>query len=471
MKHTVILYNPQAVFYTMPLALLAIGSYLDFEKYNIVIIDGRLEKDPMHKINEALKQNPVCFATTVLTGGPIKDALKISRAVKKQMPSLPVVWGGWHPSLFPEHTLHEPFIDVVVKGQGEITFRELLDRFANKSSLEGLKGISYKKDSTIVENPERIMEDINVFPAFNYDLIDVPGYMKLSGRKQLDYISSQGCRFRCSFCADPFMYKRGWYGYSPERMGNEIESLWKKYQFNHVHFQDETFFTYAPRVKAIAEEFIKRKLPISWFGTMRADQGVRLSDDIWQLCKESGLERVMIGMEAGTQEMLDWMQKDIKLEQIYEVAKLCLKHKIAINFSVIVGFPGETVESITKTLDVVKELRKMSSTFHMGIFFYKPYPGNKIADELLAKGYQFNSTLEEWSNFDYVDSGKSEWMSEETINMVENFKFYQNLAYNKRSVGKLIFQEVAKWRVENKVYALPLERKLKEWLKPEPKMS
>ncbi|MCC6369578.1 MAG: B12-binding domain-containing radical SAM protein [Bacteroidia bacterium] len=471
MKHTVILYNPDAVFYTMPLALLAIGSYLDAEKYNVVIVDGRLEKDPMRKINEALKQNPVCFATTVLTGGPIKDALKISRAVKKQMSSLPVVWGGWHPSLFPEHTLDEPCIDVVVKGQGEITFKELLERFVNNTALDGLKGISFKKNNTVIENPERIMEDINTFPAFNYDLIDVPGYIKLSGRKQLDYISSQGCRFRCSFCADPFMYKRGWYGYSPERMGNEIESLWKKYKFNHVHFQDETFFTYAPRVKAIAEEFIKRKLPISWFGTMRADQGVRLSDDIWKLCKESGLERVMIGMDAGTQEMLDWMQKDIKLEQIYEVAKLCLKHKIAINFSVIVGFPGETVESITKTLDVVKELRKMSSTFHMGIFFYKPYPGNKIADELLAKGYQFNSTLEEWSNFDYVDSGKSEWMSDETINMVENFKFYQNLAYNKPSLAKFFFRQVAKWRVENKAYRFPVEKKLKEWLQPQQRMA
>jgi anaerobic magnesium-protoporphyrin IX monomethyl ester cyclase len=455
----------------MPLALLAIGSYLDQNKYNVLIIDGRLEKDPMLKINEALKQNPVCFATTVLTGGPIKDALKISRAVKKQMPSLPIVWGGWHPSLFPKQTLDESCIDIVVKGQGEITFGELLERFVNKASLEGLKGISFKKDNLIIENPERIMEDINVFPAFNYDLIDVPGYINLSGRKQLDYISSQGCRFRCSFCADPFMYKRGWFGYSAERMGDEIESLWKKYQFNHVHFQDETYFTYAPRVKAIAEEFIKRKLPISWFGTMRADQGVRLSDDIWKICKESGLERVMIGMEAGTQEMLDWMQKDIKLSQVYEVAKLCIKHGIAINFSVIVGFPGETSESIHKTLQVVKELREMSPTFHMGIFFYKPYPGNKIADELLAKGYKFNSSLEEWSNFDFVDTGKSEWVDEETVNFVENFKFYQNLAYNKRKAHKFIFQEVAKWRIENKVFSFPIEKKLKEWIKPDVKMA
>src|ERR1043165_8917032 len=116
MKHTVVLYNPDAVFYTMPLALLAIGSYLDPEKYNVLIVDGRLEGDPMLKIREALKQNGICFATTVLNGSPIKDALKLSRSVKKEFHQMPVVWGGWHPSLFPAQTLQDEAIDVVVRG-------------------------------------------------------------------------------------------------------------------------------------------------------------------------------------------------------------------------------------------------------------------------------------------------------------------------------------------------------------------
>lgn len=471
MKHTVVLYNPNAVFYTMPLALIAIGSYLDAEQYNIVIIDGRLEKEPMLKISEALQQNAVCFATTVLTGGPIKDALKVSRAVKEKFPNIPVVWGGWHPSLFPHQTLEETSVDVVVKGQGEITFAELLERFTQHQSLKGLLGTAYKENGIVVMNEERHMQDLNNFPAFNYDLIDVPAYIQLSGRNQLDYISSQGCRFRCSFCADPTMYKRGWYGYSPERMGNEIEALWKKYKFNHVHLQDETFFTNAKRVKGVAEEFIQRKLPISWFGTMRADQGVRLDDSVWELCKKSGLERVMIGMEAGTQEMLDWMQKDIKLEHIFDTAKKCIRYGIAINFSIIVGFPGETEESISATLNMVKELRKMSSTFNMGIFYYKPYPGNKIADELLANNYQFPATLEEWSDFDFVDTHKSDWISDKKIEEIEGFKFYQQLAYNKPTPAKFLVQQVAKWRVENKLYKFPVEKKLKEWLMPRQKMA
>jgi len=470
MKKTIVLYNPYAVFYTMPLALIAIGSYLDADKYNVVIIDARIEKNPLEKIKTALSNNGVCFATTVLTGAPIKDAQDISRKVKAFFPNIPVVWGGWHPSLFPEQTLNEPSIDVIVKGQGEITFKELLERFETNTSLEGLQGICYKNaENKVITNQERTMVDINDFPAFNYDLIHIPDYMKLSGRKQLDYISSQGCRFRCSFCADPFMYKRGWYGFSAERMGDEIEALWKKYKFEHVHFQDETFFTNSKRVKAIAEEFIKRKLPISWFGTMRADQGVRLDDEVWEICKQSGLEKVMIGMEAGSQEMLDYIQKDIKLEQVFDSAAKCIKYDIGINFSIIIGFPGESEESINSTLSMVTELRKMSSKFNMGIFYYKPYPGNKIADELLAKGFNFATSLEEWSDFDFVGTKKSEWIREEKVREIENYKFYQQLAFNRREIP--VLKNIAKWRIEKKMYAFPVERKLKEWLMPTQKMA
>lgn len=467
MKKTVVLYNPKAVFYTMPLALLAIGSYLDSKKYNIVIIDGRLENDPMIKIKKLLSENPVCFATTVLTGNPIKDALEISRKVKKEAPDLSVIWGGWHPSLFPKDTLKEASIDIVVKGQGEVTFSEVIECIENKSSLENVKGICFKSNDEIFENPERLMENINTFPPLNYDLINVPAYMSLSGQKQLDYISSQGCRFRCSFCADPFMYKRGWFGYTPKRMVDEIQDLWKQYGFNHVHFQDETFFTNKSRVKEFAQELIDRELPITWFGTMRADQGTRLPEEVWHLCKKSGLKKVMIGIEAGSQKMLDWMQKDIKVDQIYEVAKKCINYDIAINFSVIVGFPNEPEDSILKTVEIVKVLRKMSSDFHMGIFYFKPYPGNKIADELKEQGYQFYNTLEEWSNFDYVDSKKSEWMNDTMISLIENFKFYQKIAYRKPSTLLYPFQKLAYWRIENDFYRFPFERKLKQFFMPQ----
>ena len=448
-KSKVILYNPKAVFYTMPLALIALASYLDKDKYNVQIIDGRLEKDPLSKILESC-EGAVCFAVSVLTGAPIKDALEMTNQVKKHFPELKIVWGGWHPSLFPVETLQETSVDVVVRGQGEIAFESVLKAIITGQSFHGIAGVSFKDkiSGEIVQNPERSMVDINSFPALNYDFIPVNAYEQLSGRNQIDYIASQGCRFRCNFCADPFMYKRGWYGFSPVRIADELESLWNKYHFEHVHFQDETFFTIGSRVEAIAEEFIKRKFRFSWFGTMRADQGSRLPDDVFAKCKESGLERVMIGLESGSQRMIDWMKKDIKIPQVYESAQKCLKHGIAINFSVIIGFPGETETDMDETIRVVTDLRKMSPEFRVSIFYFKPYPGNEIADALIADGYKMPQGIKEWSEFDYVVKG-SPWIPSE----------------------KSPIQNLAKWRITNKNYGAPFERKMIESIFDRQKLS
>src|SRR5690348_7006009 len=116
-RRKVILYNPKAVFWTMPLGLVAVGSALDPERYDVRIIDGRLEHDPVGRVREEVK-DAVCLGITVLTGSPIWDAIKVGRAAKEANPQLPVVWGGWQPSLFPEECLVERSVDVAVSGQG-----------------------------------------------------------------------------------------------------------------------------------------------------------------------------------------------------------------------------------------------------------------------------------------------------------------------------------------------------------------
>lgn len=468
-RKKVVLYNPQCVFHTMPLALLAIGSYLDPDEYEVKIIDGRLQHDD-HKylIDECV--NAICLGVTVLTGAPINDAVEATRKVKKRFPGITTVWGGWHPSLFPDQTLEENAVDIVVAGQGEISFKALLKEVAGEKNFGSVKGLYFKKDGTVTNTVAQPMIDINKFPKHNYDLIEVEKYFKLKGRKQLDYISSQGCRFRCTFCADPIMYKRGWYGFSAERMGTELEELWKKYKFDDVNFQDETFFTYEERVKEIAEEFLKRKLKFTWFGTMRADQGARMSDAVFKLCKRSGLRKVMIGVEAGSQQMMNWMKKDIKIEQVYHSAQKCLDNGIAVIFNMILGFPHETKESIDETLRVSRVLRKMSPDFELGMAYFKPYPGNAIADQLLQEGYNFPKGLSEWAKFDYLGSS-SDWITKEQFRQIELFKFFQRVAWNRRKILFTPFRKIATWRCEKNYFGFPVEKMVYEFIHPPEKIS
>ncbi|MBA2488726.1 MAG: cobalamin B12-binding domain-containing protein, partial [Chloroflexi bacterium] len=218
-RQRIILYNPRAVFWTMPLGLLAVASALDRERYEVEIIDGRLSDDRVVTVLAAL-DGALCLGIGVLTGAPIHDALAVTRAVTAARPELPIIWGGWHPSLFPTQTLHdEPAIRAIVAGQGEETFAELVERLSRGRDLEAVAGVTFRAaDGAVVTNPPRPTRDVEAFPPLDYGLIAVETYFERKARRQFDYISSVGC----AFCADPYVYRRAWFGLSPERMAREI---------------------------------------------------------------------------------------------------------------------------------------------------------------------------------------------------------------------------------------------------------
>jgi anaerobic magnesium-protoporphyrin IX monomethyl ester cyclase len=453
-KPRVVLYNPRAVFYTMPLALLAIASNLDRAKVDVVIIDGRLESDPVRAVVAAAR-GAVCVGITVLTGAPIHDALAVSRAVKAAQPDCPIVWGGWHPSLFAKECLVDPAVDVVVSGQGEAAFRDIVDRLVDRES--------------VAESHARELKDLNAFPAHDYSLIAVEKYFALKGSRQIDYISSQGCRFRCAFCADPAVFARGWTGLAPDRVAGEVAFLHQQYAISDLAFQDETFFTNASRVDAIAEQFLKRQLPITWTATLRADQACRLGDELFAKTVRSGLRRVMVGVESGSQEMLDRLQKDMKIEQVRATAEMCTRHGVGAIFNFIVGFPGETEQSMQATLALAKELRRSNAGFETPIFYYRPYPGNPMAQLSAERGYVFPQGLEQWADFDYV-GGRGPWITSDQWKNVERFKFYTRHAW-RPGAWRWPLRAASQWRCDHDWYDLPLEKLIVDFVRPPQQVS
>lgn len=470
-RHKVVLYNPRAVFYTMPLALLAIGSELDPATYEVVIVDGRLEPEADAAVIEQLK-DAVCLGVTVLTGAPIADALRISRAAKRAHPEVPVIWGGWHPSMFGRECLDEPAVDATVQGQGEETFVEIVERLVAGRSLEGCAGCSARlADGTILENPRRELRSVETFRAHDYSLIPVERYFSLKGKRQLDFISSQGCHFRCAFCSDPFVYGRKWVGLDPTRMGLRLHELWTRYRFDDVNFQDETFFTRRDRVNAFAEELIASGTEITWAATMRADQGVRLPEDVWRRCRQSGLRRLLVGVESGSNDMLQRIRKDTTIEKVMQTAETMARLGIAGHFPFIVGFPDEPDASIAATLKVAKQLRAMSPKFETPIFYFKPYPGSEIVIEAVARGFRLPDTLEGWSTFDYVAGLPGPWVSPEKYRLIERFKFFQDLAWRPAATGLRLLQQLARYRLRRDDYRWPLEMQLMRLGPQGPKLS
>lgn len=469
MRAKVVLYNPRSVFYTMPLALVAVGSALDAERYEVRIVDARLEREPLAALEREIR-GALLLGVTVLTGDPIRDALAASRHAKALRPELPVVWGGWHPSLFASETLDEPSIDFTVQAQGEATFRELVDGIAAGASADDVRGITHRQGRAVRRNPPRAMVPMDDLPAYDYDLLPVERYFDLKRRRQFDYVSSIGCYFRCAFCADPFVFNRRWSALSPRRMGEEIESHWLRYRFTEVAFQDETFFTYRDRVAEIAEQFLARGLRFDWTATLRADQGTRLEADTFALCVRSGLRRVMVGVESGSQEMLDWMSKDATVAQVLETAEMCVHHQVGAIFPFIVGFPGESDESVQATVQLVKRLRAMSPRFETPIFYFKPYPGSRITAEMQARGYRLPASLEEWADFDFIGSS-GPWVSPAKARLIERFKFYNRFAWGPETWARWPLQKISRWRCNRDWYGIPLERALIEWLHPEPRLS
>jgi len=468
----VLIYNPRAPFHTMPLGLLAVASALDRTRYEVAIVDGRLEPDPVGALLRHMEgRRTLLLGLGVLTGAPIGDALTLSRAVKAAHPGLPVVWGGWHPSLFPTECLAEAAVDVTVQGQGEATFADLVERLAGGISLEECLGISYRRpDGTVVQNAPRPWLTQEQLPPVDYGLLDVERYFSFKGRRQLDYVSSQGCFWRCGFCADPRVYGRQWSGQGGVSLAERLLELHDRYPFEDLNFQDETFFTRPKDILAMAERLVAAGRPFSWAATMRADQGDRLTAAEFALLAASGLRRVLVGVESGSQAMLDWMQKDIQLPQVLVTAEKCRQAGVGVEFPFIVGFPQESLSSVTASLNLARRLRAMSPRFTTPIFFFRPYPGSAITLEMERQGYQLPRSLEEWAGFDIYGGGS--WVDAATVRLVERFRFYQRIGWDPPpGAWKRPLAALARWRCRTGRFGWALEMRAAQRLKPRAALS
>ncbi len=412
-KHPVAIQNKkttslQVPLVNVPLSLLAIARMVK-DDFNVKIINAVVDSNYKEHILAAC-ENALCLAVSSMTCYQIRDGIDVSAAVKERYPDVPIIWGGYHPSTEPIQTLKNPYIDIVIRGQGELTFKDVVERLRDNHSLKGIQGVSYKDSENLINNPDRKFENLNVFPSVPYDMIDIEHHIKgyKFGTRCLDYYTSQGCASGCDFCSEPLFCSRHWSGLEPQKVVSELEYLAKTYNIDTFMIRDSDFFLNIRRVKELCKLLIDKDLGIRLTSVNgRMEHLSRLDDNIWAFIRRAGIHEIFIGIESGFQDALDAMSKGSKVSQIKICTDKCIKHDIDLRGSFMVGIPGvDTKEEVRTTFD---EIHKMIRAYgeqdrleHMDILlsFFTPYPHTSLYDASLKYGLKPLNTLAEWGDFD-----------------------------------------------------------------------
>jgi len=459
-----------------PLCVMAVAAPLDHKGTSVQIIDARMEKNYLERVLASCA-DAICLGITAMTGFQIQDGLQIAGQVKRAYPGVTVVWGGYHPSLLAEQTAGHPLVEIVVRGQGEVTFEEVVGRLQKGEGVEDVQGITYKKDGTVVSNPDRPVAQIETFPPMPYHLINVERYLRRDiADRTLNYISSQGCPFRCAFCADSKIYHRRWLAFSPERVVSELEKLVKDYRITGLVFGDTNFFVNEERVQQICQGIIEKGIKIRWAADARADQFVALQPETMRLIREAGCARLLVGAESGSQKILDMITKDTKVEDAVKLAEICRDLGIQARFTTMFGFPGEDSEDIRQTLSLVERIKAISSDHEVFSFFYGPYPGTELYETALRYGLKEPQSLEEWSYYELTEA-HTPWVKKQDRQRIKQLtEFNFPYAYPSRALrekirrGKLkpiyfIFHKVSAFRCRHNQFGFPLDFKAWQFLK------
>jgi radical SAM superfamily enzyme YgiQ (UPF0313 family) len=433
-KHQVAIHNKkttslQVPLINVPLSLLAIARMVS-DDFDVKIINAVVDSDYKEKILE-LCENALCLGVSSMTCYQIRDGINVSASVKEMCPELPVIWGGYHPSTEPIQTLENPNIDIVIRGQGELSFREVVERLDTNQSLTGVEGVSYKEGGQVVTNHDRNFTDLNEFPPIPYDMVDMEKHIKgyKFGKRCIDYYISQGCAAACNFCSEPLFCGRRWSALNAETAVNELEHLSRTYNIDTFMIRDSDFFLNVKKVKELCSLLVEKDLGIRMTSVNgRMEQLSRMDDDVWALVREAGVREIFIGTESGSQEALDAMNKGAKVPQIEVCTRKCVEHDIDVRSSFMVGIPGVDLKKEIKS--TLNEIHKMISVYgeqdrleHMDILlsFFTPYPHTKLYDAGVENGMLPLNTLEEWGDFDQFDF-KAPWYPQEYYDLVLEFR-------------------------------------------------
>ena len=368
------------------MGLAYIAGVLEHSGNEVDVLDLLVSKYSKDKIKRKLKesQTDIVAMTSVTMNYPIASGiLNYCKSVNKDVVT---VIGGPHVTFRPVETLNEaPWIDIVVRGEGEQT---MLDIVSGKK-LDQIDGIAFRSgsDGTKLTGERRLIENLDELPLPARHLFPLSRYHALASPGSL--ITGRGCPFTCIFCVGSKMGGRRARYRNPKLVADEIEQC-LAYGFEEVNLEDDLFTLNHKHLYAICDEIINRGLRFNWRAFSRVDT---VNPEVVQKLKKAGCIGFCYGIESGNQQIVDKVKKRITLARAREAVRMAKDAGISVQASFILGLPGETKETLLQTLQFGQEL----GTFY-GLHVLAPFPGTEVREK--AKEYGIEILTDDWSKYD-----------------------------------------------------------------------
>ena len=460
---------------TAPLGILAVATPLLRAGYSVRLIDSTITPNFKKRVLEEVK-DAICLCISLVTGPMIRETVEIARAVKEWNSELPVILGGWHPSLLPKQTLEADCVDIIVRGQGEDTLLELVQHLESRSAIDLIPGIGFKRNGKLLLTSERPLKPIVDLPPKAYHIADFDAYQRACGRRWAMYISSLACPFNCAYCTNAGVYGRKWNALPPEQFVEETVDLCERYNLELLWVVDDNFLVDLDRARLIAEGLVRVNARFKWSIQATTNLTARLSLEDLKLLRRGGLHQICQGVDSGSPKILKLMNKTFQdFDDIYASAERCLRAGIRPSFNIIFAYPGEGQKELRQTVSFMMDVcrRYRGAEFWTNIF--TPYPGSPVMQRAEELGIQVPSSLEGWADF-FPRYTVLPWLNGRQHKRLQVMRDYLRIAFDRvpiaadtrdrfTRIAQKSLQLPARWRLDHDFFGFPFELSINEKLK------
>jgi anaerobic magnesium-protoporphyrin IX monomethyl ester cyclase len=340
----------------LPLSLLYVGGALQKAGFGVALYDAMTKFHNLDQVRETLRrERPTAVFVTCITA-TVMDGMEVCRIAKEELPGTLTVLGNTHPTFMYDQILREhPEVDVVVRGEGEVTAVELMKAWQAAADLSRVHGIAFRQGDRVVATPPgRFMANLDALePSWNLVPWNEYSYRPKPGSTLAVVSSSRGCRQHCSFCSQRLFWKESWRAVSAGRFVDQLFMVRDRYGVNVAMIADEIPSLDPVRWNRILELLIERDLGMSLLLETRVDDILR-DEALLPKYRQAGVEHIYVGVESVNQATLDLFRKDAKVEQGKRAIELINAHNIISETSFVMGMPDETTADMQRTIELAK---------------------------------------------------------------------------------------------------------------------